>query len=287
MNLERQTNDIPYGFVTTGEAVIELNYRYSQKQINQLCDVGRVVFIPAEKSPIKKKLVRLNDVIKYASAHPKERYDAVWDAIKLPNSELTNIPKGERETFYILNGFDTKLMISSKCRVVDMTHGSVIKCHPHKDIHNNLTGYYDVSGLKKNGKTVTTKLHILVGLTQCDNALHKSILHHIKPININDMKISDHTADNLIYVWKHQHYYLHKLLKEGKEKEYKEMIKEIKKENKQKAYRIPHPDYTPNEKWNHWLYLDEKGYKKFKKSGNIPYTSILIETAEQKTEGKI
>ncbi len=253
------------GYVTTNEASIATNHTYSPRQINKLCEVGRIKFIVESQ----KKLVCLNDVMQYAAAHPKERFDVVWDAIKPL--------KGEQ--FYILNGYDTKIMVSNKCRVVDMTHGSINNPTPHIDLNGNLTGYYRVT-LMQNGKEKALFLHRLVGITQCDNALGKTELHHLKPINKKNMKISDHRASNLLYVYHEQHIKLHDLLSDGKTEEYNKMVQEIKKENKQKVYKIPHPDYELKTNFRYWLYLNTAGYTEYKKSGNIPNGTIVKEYAE-------
>lgn len=253
------------GYVTTNEASIATNQTYSPRQINKLCEVGRIKFLFKNS----KKLVYLNDVIQYASAHPKERFNVVWDAIKPI--------KGEH--FFALNGFDTKIMISNKCRVVDMTHGSINNPTPHKNNKGELTGYYQVT-LKQYGIEKPYFLHQLVGMSQCDNALGKTELHHLKPINKKNMKISDHRASNLLYVYYEQHIKLHDLLSDGKTEEYNKMVQEIKKENKQKLYKIPHPDYKSDTNFKYWLYLSATGYKEYKKSGNIPNETILKEYAE-------
>lgn len=255
------------GYITTGEASMKINYIYSPRQINKLCEVARIKFIPEEKSPSGKKLVYLNDVIQYAASHPKERYDVVWDAIKPLKSEY----------FYILKGYDTKIMISNKCRVIDATHGSIINPVPQKDLNGNLTGYYVVGGLMQNGKAKTVTLHTLMGETQCDNELDKKIVHHIKPVNKTNPHINENLASKLLYVWKYQHEELHRLLNEGKTKEYDSMVKAIKKENRQKAYKIPNPAYVSDDKLKYWLYINPNGYREYKKSGNIPGDSIIFE----------
>lgn len=71
-----------------------------------------------------------------------------------------------------------------------MTAGQVDNPTPQYDLDGNLTGYYNIN-LMKNGKTKTNTLHSLVGITQCDNALKKTEIHHIKPIDVENMKISE------------------------------------------------------------------------------------------------
>ena len=94
------------------------------------------------------------------------------------------------------------------------------------------------------------------------------------------MKISDHRANNLLYVYHEQHIKLHDLLSDGKTEEYNKMVQEIKKENKQKVYKIPHPDYELKTNFRYWLYLNTAGYTEYKKSGNIPNGTIVKEYAE-------
>ena len=92
----------------------------------------------------------------------------------------------------------------------------------------------------------------------------------------------------LLPVWKYQHKALHKLYGKGvqinpdNEKEYKEMVAAIKKENSQKLYKIPHPDYEPDDKCNYYLFVTAEGNKAYKSGKEIPLNSIMGEYAELK-----
>ncbi len=64
--------------------------------------------------------------------------------------------------------------------------------------------------------------------------------------------------------------------------EYKEMIKKIKAENRQKLYKIPNDEYLSDEKFDYFLYVTATGYEEYKSTDIIIPDSIVKECAESK-----
>ncbi len=248
---------------------------YSKRQILKLAEKGN------ERIGTKREgnnvLYNLKDIIQYSASHQgKPILNTVWD-------ELTFILPGE--CFYPLQGYDCKYFISNKNRVYNATTGQLLTPKPqiHKDKNTGKikkTGYFIV-GLRKNGRCKCVILHRLIGQTQCPNALNKDIYHHISLKKNKDGLFNDN-ANNLLPVWKHQHDELHKLLNQNKIEEYKKMVAEIKKENKQKVYKIPHLDFDDNDNFRFFMYVNSRGYKEYKKSGDVPLDCIILERAERR-----
>lgn len=236
---------------------------YSKRQIEKLAEKGneRIGSIKIDNTV----LYNMMDILQYAANHQKRPIlSPVWD-------EIDYI---EGECFYPLFGYDNKYFVTNKQRVINATTGQVMTPYPKIDIYGRITGYRQVA-LQKNGKSKKETLHRLVGKTQCKNVLDKDIFHHIKIANPSIDK-----ASNLLPVWRYQHDELHRLLNEGKEKEYKEMVKAIKKENAQKLYKIPHPDYKPDGKYKYYLFVTAEGNQAYKRGKEIPLNCIVKESAE-------
>lgn len=241
---------------------------YSKRQIYKLAEKSNQRI--RTKKENKHVLFNKLDILQYAASHPRDIIlNTVWDEIDYK----------EGEYFYPLFGYDCKYFISNKQRVINTSTGQVLTPKLQTDIKGNKTGYKQIT-LQKNGKSKVELLHRLIGKTQCKNSLGKDIFHHIKIAFPSNDK-----ASNLLPVWKFQHDKLHKFLVEGKEKEYKEMIKLIKKENSQKVYKIPHPDYEPNDKFKYYMFVTADGNKAYKIGKEIPFNSIVMESAELQTEG--
>lgn len=248
-----QTNNSEWG--TMKEALKRT--RYTEKQIHKLVEAER---IRTDKAENRYNLVyNIRDIIQYGAAHPvRSLYDPVWDAIEAQ--------KGEH--FFILEGYDHRIMVSNLARVINLTTGQNIKGQLRPD------GYTDVT-LTYVGSTVTEKLHRLVAKTQCPNNQEKPLVHHINP-----KKPLNNKASNLVWVYEDEHNELHKVIKTDK-KAYNELVKKIKKENAQKVYKIPHPDFGADENFNYFLMLTSKGFQAFK-NGNDYSNEILKEIAEGK-----
>lgn len=263
--MEKQNLNTTNEWITSDEAA-EIT-GYSSRQIYKLDEIGRIRTI---KNPNgKRKLYNKKDLLQYKAAHPKKTMkNTVWD-------EIDFIPG---EYFYPLFGYDCKYFISNKQRVINCSNGQILTPQPQKDIEKKETGYMMVE-LLKDGNPKGVFLHKLVVMTQVDNVLKKIEIHHI------DCNRSNNKKENLLPVWHRQHTELHRLLNEGKTKEYNELVKQIKKENKQKVYIIPHPDFEEDENFCYYMYLSKDAYKSFSKSGNIPHGGILKETAELKKNG--
>lgn len=231
---------------------------YSPRQILKLCETGRIRFRKIQKNKIE---VKTSDIVRYANAHPVNVYDVVWNEIK----------PIEGEVFYPLFGYDGKYFVTNKGRVINISLGRVLTPY------TRTTDGYKTVVLTKNGQSVGEYLHRLIAITQCPNALFKNNVHHIKKSNPSIDK-----ASNLLWVTKPQHDKLHKLLNDNKTNEYKELVKEIKKENRQKIYKIPHLDYPYGEHINFYMYLTADGYKLYKSGKYIPSKYIIRETYELK-----
>lgn len=237
--------------------------RYNKRQIRKLCEVGRIRY---KKLYVAETWVHLKDVIQYAAAHPPKELNPTWDEIDLI----------EGEVFYPLFGYDCKYATTNKNRVVNLTNGQVLKgCVRESD-------GYTIVCLMQNGKRKDEYLHRLIGITQCPNVLGKNVYHHIK-----NKKPLDNSARNILPVWDgknegktNQHDELHDLLRKKDTRAYKRMIKEIKKENREKIHRIKHPYYSDDKNFKYYMYISATGYKEYKKTGNIKNNEIIRETAE-------
>lgn len=242
-------NKISNEYVTVAEASQKTGY--NQKQINKLKETRRIGF---DHTSDGKLLVNLKHIMQYKAAHPIK--DTVWDGI--------DYQAGEK--FYMLMGYDGKYFVSDKGRVINASSGQVLTPQTRKkDCYKQVT-------LMQNGEEKAEYLHRLIALTQCPNVLKKDIVHHIK---LSDSAIDK--ASNLLWVWQHQHKELHRLLRENKIEEYNKMIKEIKKENKQKVFEIPHPDYKSDEHFNYFLYVNKQGYTAYKMGQDVPSECIIFE----------
>lgn len=239
---------------------------YSKRQIKKLAEKGieRIGTIKINNTI----LYNIKHISQYAANHQKKPIlSPVWDEIEPIEGEI----------FYPLYGYDNKYFVTNKLRVIDCSNGQVLTTHPKFDKNGKDTGYRQVT-LRKNGKDKNEILHRLVGLTQCPNALGNNIFHHIKICFP-----SDDRASNLLPVAnKDIHDKLHKLLREGNKEEYKKMVAEIKRENRQKVYKIPDLDFESDEHFNYWMLINEAGYKEYIKCGDVSLDCILQQIAEVK-----
>lgn len=242
------------------------NCIYSKKQIQKLAEKGneRIGTVKINNTV----LYSMKDILQYASNHQKKPIlSPVWDAIEPLNDEV----------WYPLLGYDKKYFITNKLRVMDASNGQILTPQPHKDKDGRLTGYLSVT-LMKNGKGKIEKIHRLVGKTQCPNAFNYNIFHHINNDKYNGLY--DNSPSNILpVVNEYEHQELHRLLDSDK-KEYKKMVDKIKRRNKQKVYKIPDLDFPNTEHFNYWMIINEKGYKQYKKCGDVPLDCILQEIAE-------
>lgn len=62
------------------------------------------------------------------------------------------------------------------------------------------------------------------------------------------------------------------------------MVKNIRKNSERKLYKIAHPDYKPDAKFNYYLWVDAKGKSAYDKGKEIPLTSIFRESVECRSE---
>lgn len=133
----------------------------------------------------------------------------------------------------------------------------------------------------KNGKPVPRSVHGLITST-FPNVCKRNQIHHI---NGNS---TDNRPCNLVRVFGgdlgKEHNQLHSLMKSN-QKEYKKMIKQIRKENSQKLYQIPHLDFEDDDMFNYFMYVTAKGYKAYKAGQEVPLDTIIRESAEVKRAG--
>ena len=213
----------------------------------------------------------MKHILQYAVNHQRKPIlSPVWD-------ELTFLPG---EHLFPLVGYDLKYFISNKERVFDLTNGQILTPQLHRDKDGRLTGYLFVT-LTKDGKPKAEKIHRLMGKTQCPNIFNYDIFHHINNTKRNGLY--NNSASNILPVINEDIHInkLHKLMNKDK-KAYKEVIAKMKKENKQKVYRIPDLDFESDEHFNYWMLINESGYKEYKKCGNVPFDCILQQIAEVK-----
>ncbi len=241
---------------------------YSKRQIKKLAEKGneRIGTIKIGNTV----LYNIKDILQYEANHQeKPILSPVWD-------ELTFLPG---EHFYPLIGYDHRYFISNEQRVIDETIGQILTPQPQIDREGKQTGYLQVT-LIKNRKPKKEKIHRLVGKTQCPNAFNHDIFHHINNTKYNGLY--DNRASNILPVInKDIHDKLHNLMDKDK-RAYKEMVAKIKKENKQKVYKIPNLDFKNDEHFNYWMLINAAGYKEYKKNGNVPLDCILMQIAEVK-----
>lgn len=241
---------------------------YSYRQIEKLGETG------IERIGTKKigntVLYNMKDILQYAANHQeKPILSPVWD-------ELTFLPN---ESFYPLVGYDLKYFVSNKQRVIDVTNGKILTPQPCVNNQGKLTGYLAVT-LMKDGKPKNEKIHRLIGKTQCPNVFNYNIFHHIN--NVKHNGLYDNRASNILPVINDDmHNELHRFMNNN-QKSYKKMVAKIKKENKQKVYKIPDLDFANDKHFNYWMLINAAGYKEYKKSGDVPLDCILAQIAEAK-----
>lgn len=175
-----------------------------------------------------------------------------------------------KRAYYPIFGYDFMYATTSDGKVVDFSTGDELSQHPNREF-----GYVQV-WLVKNGKRIPKSVHGLIIATQGDNNLNKNEIHHI------DKDKTNNKVTNLLPVWRDEHQQLHKLLDSGDMDAYKAMIKKIKKENRQKLYKIPHLDFASNKNYDFWMWVTAEGYKLYKSGKYVPYWCIKREYAEAK-----
>ena len=226
--------------------------------------------IGSKKLPNEHVLFNMKDIIQYAANHHEEPLSSpVW-------GEITFLPN---ECFYPIIGYDCKYFISNKCRVINATNGRLLTPQPKVDVKGRLTGYQAVT-LMQNEKPKNVSIHRLVGKTQCANVLNYDIFHHISQTKHNGLL--NNKASNILPVPNNEvHRELHRLLNKN-EKEYKKLVAKIKKDNRQRLYKIPHPDFASDDNFNYYMLLTTNGYKAYRNNQDIHFNDIAREIAELK-----
>ena len=69
------------------------------------------------------------------------------------------------------------------------------------------------------------------------------------------------------------------------EKNNKYITVQVRKENSQKLYQIPHLDFEDDDMFNYFMYVTAKGYKAYKAGQEVPLDTIIRESAEVKRAG--
>ncbi len=188
------------------------------------------------------------------------------------------IESNPQRKFWLIHGYDYMYASTSDGRIVDFSTGTELSSFWNKK----------KSGIQvwliKNGKRKPHFIHQLVFESQGGvNKLGKKDLHHI------DGNPANNKLDNLTPVWSEQHHRLHYLINHNQTEEYESMIKKIQKENNgaiEKLYPVAHPDWKSSETWTYLLWLNAKGYKHYKETGEIKTDCIHKETAELNSKSK-
>ena len=243
---------------------IQIQTGISQRTLNKWIECGYIA--PKGVNDKGRTLIKLSDVIKYNTSHPVKNRDCVWDEISAQ----------EDEDFRLIKGYDDRYA-ASKNQIVNFTNGRSLEIsHPRKD------GYVVVY-LQKNGKSIPVYAHTLTADLFCENKRKvlfprvKWETHHID-VGFNHRK--DMHPDKLLPVTEAEHKELHRLWNNGREKEYMQMVKRIKRINNEEWFKIPHPDYSSDKKIIYYMFVTKKGYLAYKKGKAIPIDTIRCESAE-------
>ena len=244
------------GFISTTECNKKTGIL--TRKIRELCNDGKIEFYKDKSGKLWINEKSLDLFLKNNSSIRQGAYG--------------KIKPHHKKSYFLIHGYDYMYATTDDGKVVDFSTGEELSQRPNKE-----KGYIQV-WLMKNGKRVPKSVHSLVVKTQGDNVLEKNEIHHIDKVK-NNNKLS-----NLLPVWHDEHQQLHKLLEDGKTEEYKQMIKNIRKNNRQKLYRIPHLDFESNEHFNFWMWITAEGYKLYKADKDVPFWCIAKESAERKED---
>lgn len=267
-------------YVSISEAIKRVKYLKNDIDYGYIYNLAKI----SGRIGYYKGLISLPELTTYLMAHQHIRKDIVWD-------DITPL---EGETIYFITGYDYRYGITNKYRIINFTLGTVFENEPRND------GYIQIQ-LMKNGKETNEYLHRITCfvfnpiLSDMENLTTYERLR-LPGIDAHHIKIGKRwkacfykecliaTNQNIKYQYNGKEYgehdYLHKLWDDNNTEEYWKMIKEIKKRNGRKLYKIPHPDYESNGKLAYFYWVDIKGKKAFDAGKDIPLESIYCESAE-------
>lgn len=175
------------------------------------------------------------------------------------------------DKFTLIRGYDYPYAFNTRTgEIANMRTGYILTPSPNK-IDDNY--YLQVQPIL-NGIKVPRLVHKLI-TSEFPNPYRRNYTHHI---NGNRL---DNRPCNLLLVHDNEHAKLHSLMKTDKET-YKREIARIRKENKQKLYKIPHLDWEHSDTLYYWMWVDATGYKAYINNGDVPFGSIKMEAAERR-----
>ena len=188
-----------------------------------------------------------------------------WDESCKPINSYE--PQGIGSSFYVPS---LKYFVTDKGRIFNVDYTREL----YQAADTN--GYMNTSIVGRDGETKQILVHRLVAGYWNDNFRMKLYVHHINGKREDNRKI------NLLWVTKSEHDELHRLMREGKKKEYRRRIAEITKDN---AYPkewlnsiiIPDPEKPETDDSIYYLRIKEKGFRDYEMTGEIKPVDILAE----------
>ena len=192
--------------------------------------------------------------------------------MKRDNIGMVRWHKGD--TFTLIRGYDYPYAFNNRTgEIANLRTGHVLT--PFPDAAEN--GRLCVAPIK-DGVKETIKVHKLIS-KELPNNLLKDITHHIN----GDPYANN--PNNLLPVTSKEHTHLHQLMKdESKKAEYRREVSRIRRENKSKLHRVPHPDFAHDDNYCYWMWIDHKGYSQYKNDGTFPNESIILEQAAERSD---
>lgn len=178
------------------------------------------------------------------------------------------------DTFIPIRGYDFLYAVNNRTgEIVNMQTGHVLKPYLNDQKHKRLC----VSPIK-NGVKQNVYVSRLIG-AELPNALLKDIYHHIDGDPYNNR------PSNILPVSFKEHMHLHRLMSDKSKKEdYRREVARIRRENKSKLHRIPHPELENDEYNCYWLWITTDGYSQYKEDGTIPDESIIVEQVAERSD---
>lgn len=234
------------------------------------------------KAPTLIKFCKDGNVDYYLVPTSKYKYRINIDSL-LKYMDDNNIPMGafndiKLGTYTLIGGYDYQYAMNNDTGdVVNFDNKRILTPYPNttEKGHKGIP-YYQVS-LTKNGKRVPKLVHrlameagVLPNNRNCDS------VHHI------DGRPENNRPSNLLPTFSgYEHDTLDKLRKDKtKKREYMRMVKKIKELNSEELFKIPHPDYQPDEHNHYYMLLNKKGYSAYMQGKEIPLDCIRRESVE-------
>lgn len=181
-----------------------------------------------------------------------------------PRRKIGDVPPGD---YALLAGYDYQYAIHKKTgTVVNLDYGNILT---PQSITKKDCSLQQVT-LRKNGKRegkLVHRLYLEAGLLPNRRGCNQ--VHHIDGNETNNKR------SNLLPVFGGaEHRALDNARKNKSKKDYRLMINNIKKLNREKLYKIPHPDYEPDEHHIYYMWVTMPGKKAYDAGAEIPMDSI-------------